>query len=195
LLIALLVRLVPAVLLPRGAEYDIDSFRRVAETLLKGDTVYDSPLVAGRHPYLPFQLYLIWGAGYLSHVSTLPFVFVVKLAPILADAALTVLIFKIALNSGEALASAFSLSLLYALNPIAILVSAYHGQFDGETVLQLGLAWYFWHFNGREARRFGCSALMLGLAILNKSWPAIFCLSCLFGSGQRNNASRTLPLL
>ena len=98
LLIALVVRLIPAALLPRGAEYDIDSFRRVADTLLKGGTVYDSPLVAGRHPYLPFQLYLIWGAGYISSVSPLPFVFVVKLAPILADAALAVLIFKIALN-------------------------------------------------------------------------------------------------
>lgn len=174
LLIALLVRLVPAVLLPRGAEYDIESFRRVAETLLKGGTVYDSPLVAGRHPYLPFQLYLIWGAGYVSNVGKLPFVFLVKLVPILADAALAALIFKIALNSGRTLASAFSLSLLYALNPIAILVSAYHGQFDGETVLLLALAWYFYHFGRQDARRFGVSALMLGLAILNKSWPVIF---------------------
>ena len=174
LLISLLARLIPAVLMPRGAEYDIDSFRRVAESLLKGGMVYDSPLVAGRHPYLPFQLYLIWGAGYVSTVSQLPFVFVVKLFPILADSALAVLIFKIALNSGEALASAFGLSLLYALSPIAILVSAYHGQFDGETVLLLVLAWYLWHFGKADAWHLGCSALMLGLAILNKSWPTIF---------------------
>ena len=174
LLIALVVRLIPAALLPRGAEYDIDSFRRVAETLLKGGAVYDSPLVAGRHPYLPFQLYFIWGAGYISSVSSLPFVFMVKLVPILADAALAVLIFKVALNSGKALASAFGLALLYALNPVAILVSAYHGQFDGETVLLLVLAWYFWHFGNKDPRRLALSALILGLAILNKSWPALF---------------------
>jgi hypothetical protein len=173
-LIALLVRLVPAILLPRGAEYDIESFRRVAETLLKGGTVYDSPLVAGRHPYLPFQLYLIWAAGYVSTVSKLPFVFVVKLLPIFADAALAALIFKVALNSSRTLASAFSLSLLYALNPVVVLVSAYHGQFDGETVLLLALAWYFWHFSKQDARRLRVSALLLGLAILNKSWPAVF---------------------
>jgi Gpi18-like mannosyltransferase len=174
LLVALLVRLIPAALLPRGAEYDIDSFRRVAETLLQGGTVYDSPLVAGRHPYLPFQLYLIWGAGYVSSVSKLPFVFLIKLVPILADAVLTVLIFKIALNSGQTLASAFSWSLLYALNPVSILVSAYHGQFDAETVLLLVLAWYFWRFGKQDALRLGCSALILGLAILNKSWAAMF---------------------
>jgi hypothetical protein len=174
LLIALLARLIPAALLPRGAEYDIDSFRRVAEALLKGGTVYNNPLVAGRHPYLPFQLYLIWGAGYISTVSKLPFVFVVKLPAILADAVLAVLIFKIALNFGRTLAAAFGLALLYALNPIAILVSAYHGQFDGETVLLLVLAWYFWHYSKQDGRRLGCSALLLGLAILNKSWPAMF---------------------
>jgi hypothetical protein len=174
LLIALLARLIPAALLPRGAEYDIDSFRRVAETMLKGGTVYDSPLVAGRHPYLPFQLYFVWGAGYVSTVSKLPFVFVVKLPSIVADAVLAVLIFKIALNFGKTLAAAFSMALLYALNPIAILVSAYHGQFDGETVLLLVLAWYFWHFSKQDGRRLGYSALTLGLAILNKSWPALF---------------------
>jgi hypothetical protein len=174
LLIALLVRLIPAVLLPRGAEYDIDSFRRVAETLLGGGTVYDSPLVAGRHPYLPFQLYLIWGAGYISAVLRLPFVFVVKLAPILADAALAALIFKIAIKSGQALAAAFGLGLLYALNPISILVSAYHGQFDAETLLLLVLAWYFWYFANQDARYLAGSAFILGLAILNKSWAALF---------------------
>jgi len=82
LLIALLGRLILAALLPRGVEYEFDSFRRVAETLPKGGTVHDSPLVAGRHPNLPFQLYPIWVAGYVSIVSQLPFVFVVKLVPI-----------------------------------------------------------------------------------------------------------------
>ena len=129
--------------------YDIASFRRVAEILPQGGTVYDSPLVAGRHPYLPFQLYLIWGAGYISAVSRLPFVLFVKLVPILADAVLAVLIFKIALNSGQTLASASRWSLLYALNPVSILVSAYHEQFDAETALLLVLA----HISGTSASK------------------------------------------
>ena len=58
-------------------------------------------------------------------MSQLPFVFVVKLFPILADSALTVLIVKIALNAGEVFASAFGLPLLCALSPIAILVLDY----------------------------------------------------------------------
>jgi hypothetical protein len=107
-------------------------------------------------------------------VSQLPFVLVVKLFPILADPASAVLIFKVVLNSGEAFAPAFGLSLLCALSPIVILVSDDDGQFDGEhgsipRVCLVPLA--FWQ---KDAGRLGCPALMLGLAILNKAWPAIF---------------------
>ncbi len=69
----LIVRLIPALALPRGALYDIESFQRVAETFLNGEAVYSSPVVAGRHPYLPFQVYLIGGAMQLARVSGIVF--------------------------------------------------------------------------------------------------------------------------
>lgn len=172
--IAFVVRLIPAAVLPGGAGYDIDSFRRVAETFLRGEGVYSSSLVAGRHPYLPFQVYLIGAAMWVSQKAGLPFVFAIKGVPILADLALTALIFRAVLRSGESITEAFVRSLLYALNPVSVLVSAYHGQFDAVPAFLLALAWYFWRFDSATTRGLLLSALALGLAVLDKSWPALF---------------------
>lgn len=170
----LVVRLVPAVVLPTGGEYDIESFRLVGETFLKGEGVYSSSLVSGRHPYFPFQVYLIGGAMWFSQETGLPFVFVVKLFPILADAGVAVLIFKAVQQLGKSTERAFISSLLYAFNPLSILVSAYHGQFDAEPVFLLLLSWYILRFGDTPREYVGLSALVLGFAILNKTWPAIF---------------------
>jgi hypothetical protein len=146
----------------------------VGDALLKGEPIYSSPLVAGRHPYFPFQLYLIGGMAKLSASTGVPFVVTIKLVPILADVALVGLIFHAAVRMGKALSRAAMLSLLYGLSPIAILVSAYHGQFDAETVFLLALAWFLWRFSESSATRLTLSALVLGLAVLNKTWPLIF---------------------
>lgn len=185
--IALLIRLVPVLALPRGAEYDIESFRRVAETFLAGEGVYSSPVVAGRHPYLPFQVYLIGMAMWFAKGTGLPFVAAVKLAPILADAGLVVLIFYAVRQLRNSTVLAFISSLLYAFNPVSILVSAYHGQFDAESTFLLTLSWYLWRFSNRPKRRVVLSALILGFAILNKTWPALFLPIFLLrlGSGKR----------
>jgi hypothetical protein len=172
--IALVVRLIPAVVLPRGAGYDIESFRRVSETFLKGEGVYSSPLVSGRHPYFPLQVYLIGAAMWLSRGTGLPFILTVKWAPILADSVLAVLIFQAVQRLSGFTGQAFVSSLLYALNPISVLVSAYHGQFDAEPAFLLALSWYFWHFGSSSERRIVLSALALGFAVLNKTWPALF---------------------
>ena len=172
--ITLVVRLIPAMILPRGAQYDIESFQRVSETFLRGEGVYSSPVVAGRHPYFPFQVYLIGVAMWLSKGTGLPFVSTVKWAPILADSGLTVLIFHAILQSGSSTAQAFVSSLLYAFNPVSVLVTAYHGQFDAESAFLLALSWYFWHFDSKPERKIVFSALALGLAVLNKTWPALF---------------------
>lgn len=172
--LALFVRLIPAILLPRGAQYDIESFRRVAETFLKGDAVYSSPTVADRHPYLPFQVYLIGAAGKLAEGTGVPFVLAIKLVPILADAALAVLILQASRRLGRSLSESLVWSLLYALSPVSILVSAYHGQFDGETVLLVALSWYLWRFGASPAKQLYLSSVVLGLAVANKTWPLLF---------------------
>jgi hypothetical protein len=172
LLIAALVRLLPALWLPVGAGYDIESFRMVTDALLGGREVYTAAL--GRHPYLPFQLYIMGGMAQLSNWTGLPYVAAIKLPAVAADVALTGLIYR-AINSGPAVSNrrgrpwAAYVALLFALNPVSVLVTAYHGQFEAVTLLILALAWRQWEMGRRLS-----SAAALGLAILNKTWPVVF---------------------
>jgi hypothetical protein len=168
LLLAGFVRLVPAVWLPVGAGYDIESFRLVTDALLGDREVYTS--VLGRHPYLPFQMYIMGGMAAFAHATGLPYVVAIKLPAILADVALTGLIFRALQSKESTRSSAVYLALLFALNPVSILVTSYHGQFEAVTLLFLVLSWYFWEFS----RRIKPSGIALGLAILNKTWPVVF---------------------
>lgn len=167
--LALLVRLVPMLLLPVGAAYDIESFRLVGEALLTGQDVYASA-TSGRHPYLPLQMYWIGAALWAAQHTAVPFVLWIKLPAVLADVAITAVLFRTAQRWGRMGETAVLLALVYALNPLPLLISAYHGQFDALTVLLLLLAWYAWHFG----RRLGWSAVALALAVLSKTWPIVF---------------------
>lgn len=166
LLVATLVRLLPALWLPVGAGYDIESYRLVTDALLGGREVYTS--VLGRHPYLPLQMYVMGAMAYLSQETGLPYVVAVKLPAVIADVALTALIYHAIRSTRGHPWSAYA-ALLYALNPVSLLVTAYHGQFESITLLLLVLSWWLW-----ERRRATGSAAALGFAILNKTWPVVF---------------------
>jgi uncharacterized membrane protein len=105
-----------------------------------------------------------------ARFTGVPFVVWVKVPPLLADAAITGLIYYCVRRMGKEQEVALRWSALYALNPISILVTAYHGQFEAVTLLLLLLAWIFWRFHRRHLP----SALFCGLAILNKTWPLVF---------------------
>ena len=169
ILVALIARLLPLLLLPVGAGYDIDSFKLVSDAFLNGEEVYTSA-ARGRHPYLPLQMYILGATTYLSRTTPLPFIVWLKIPSLLADILISVIIFKAFQRWGEPAGRALFWALLFALNPISILVSSYHGQFDSIPVLLLLLAWYGWHF-GRHIQR---SAGFLGFAILDKTWPILF---------------------
>ena len=149
--LALFVRLIPMLLLPVGAGYDIESFKLVGNALLNSEEVYTSA-AAGRHPYLPFQMYAIGAAAYLNLITQLPFIIWIKLPAVLADVIITGVIYTAFRRWGKSDTTAVFWALLYALNPITILVSAYHGQFDPISVLLLVIAWYAWHFGAHIKR-------------------------------------------
>ena len=171
LLVAALVRLPPALWLPLGATFDIDSYRLVTDALLSGQEVYVAAV--GRHPYLPFQMYVMGAMASLATATGLPYVVAIKLPAVLADVALTGLIYRMVVDGGAGRRQgrdwAAYLALLYALNPVSLLVSSYHGQFEAITLLLLAAS--LWLF---ERRRAGASGAALGLAILNKTWPIAF---------------------
>lgn len=166
---AVIVRLVPIILLPVGAGYDIQSFRLVGEALLNGQDVYTSAAV-GRHPYLPFQMYWI-GLALKLHLETdIPFVIYIKILPAVFDILITTLIFQIAYLQKKSVLDGMLWALLFAFNPISVLVTAYHGQFDAISVFGIVFAWYL----AENKQKTLLPALALGFAILNKTWPIVF---------------------
>ena len=115
-------------------------------------------------------MFAVGASTYLSRTTPLPFIVWLKLPAVLADLLVSLVIYKTFQKWGKSAATSFYWALLYALNPIPVLVSAYHGQFDAIPVLLLLLAWYSFHFGRRIVR----SAVLLGFAILNKTWPIVF---------------------
>ncbi len=166
LLLALAVRLLPALLLPRGARYEMSVFRQAGELTLAGQSVY---LQRVAHPYLPFQLYWYAAALWLAQHVGLFFEFWVKLLNILAETGLVTLIYQAVQRQRGQQAARYA-SLFYALNPVTIMVSSYQGQFDAVPMLFLLLAWYGLTYS---RGRLPASALALGAAVLSKTWPVL----------------------
>jgi len=164
--LSLFIRLVPVFAMAQGANYDIDSFRLVGESLDHGIDIYSNPATQNRHPYLPFQAYWIGFASWIAAISSLKFETVVRLEPILADAAITFLIFKF-IEKSVGKRAALKASALFAVSPISCMVSAYHGQFDSVPILLLLLSAWFVQSSSNRA------GIFVGLAILAKSWPVL----------------------
>jgi hypothetical protein len=164
--VAAAARLVPNFILPKGAGYDIKSYQIVGNLVLQGQDVYTSPQAVNRHPYLPFQMYWMALARWLSNMLHVPFVKVVRLAPIGADVAIALLIF-LYLYRSKPMKESLHGGLLYAVNPIPVFVSAYHGQFDAIPSLFLLLAVVM------TSKSNFLAGGWLGLGILSKSWPVL----------------------
>lgn len=170
LVVALIVRLIPALVLPRGAMYEMQVFRQVGQTTLEGRSVY---LTSTAYPYLPLQLYWAAAAYWLSsHVSLVSFPFWLKLPNILADTAMVILIYQ-AIHKQRNERDALLGSWMFALNPITILVTAYQGQFDATPLLLVMAAWYWTEFCADRNWGAVLSALALGFGIFAKTWPVI----------------------
>ncbi len=176
--IALIVRLVPAALLDTGAPFDIQSYGIVADLIRSGTDIYTAEETVNRHPYLPLHLYWLAAARDLSEGSGIGYAKVVKLLPILADVAIAmVIVLFLRRGAGRTpLQSAERAGMLYALNPVPILICAYHGQFDAEPVLWMVLATVFTALpaGGLSGTRQSFAAgAWLGLGILTKSYPVL----------------------
>jgi len=109
--------------------------------------------------FLPLMPYV-----YALEIKTgLPWQLGGKIAPILADAAIVLLLARLAPAR-----HAGTVALLYALCPLAILVSAQHGQVE-PVALALGLGALLYARRGADLR----SGLLAGLAVATKTWPVL----------------------
>ena len=166
--------------------FDTQSFLIVVQGVLNGQNIYE---VTDRYNYSPAWAFVstsLWKAS-ASNVGT--FVLLLGLLQVAADAASTGLLARIGrqglrLDPDEARRRA----LLFFSNPISVLISCVHGQFDGLSIVFLLGAIALSTLPLTAARRVGVSAL-LALSLVVKHitlfHPLLF--------SRRRPGSRTEP--
>ena len=138
-------------------------FRTTAELLLQGkDPVHD---MLGRQWNF---LELMPAVHALELRSGLPWVYAVKIAPILADLVLVALVARFAVRDGRTRA------LQYAVNPLSLQIAALHGQVE-PVALALALGGILLIKNDRPL----LGGLLLGAAVAAKTWPVVILLAVL----------------
>lgn len=170
LVVAFIVRLIPAIVLHRGAAYEMHVFQEAAKVFRSGESIY---LVRLAHPYLPLQIYWFAIADWLAENIGGFFIFWLKLINILADTFIAGLVYLSVKRSHENMSARIA-GWIYVFNPVTILVVAYQGQFDAMPMLFLLLSWYFFVSSKEKPESMWLSAIFLGFAILSKTWPFIF---------------------
>ena len=140
--------------------FDLSSYSKIGDLTLKGINIYPIPALTN-HPYLPFYLYLEALAVYLSRFN-INLNFFLKFTNIFFDTAITYLVY---IFTNKNLKS----SLIYALNPVTILVTSFHGQFDSMPIFFLLLSIFL-----MKTKRELFSIFVYSFSILTKTWPLLF---------------------
>jgi hypothetical protein len=184
LAVAALALRAPLLLLSPGAAFDLDSYARVSA--IPGPGLYSAAATVGRYPYLPLWWLLLRGiAGLRSWLGGEPGVWM-RLPGVAGDLAVSLLLYSLAerrsrggaaLNAGgdhwRSERAGLVAGLGWALNPLAALISAAHGQFDSLALALLLLAAWLLEY-ARQPRSEWWAALCLAAAIALKTWPLAF---------------------
>jgi len=161
-LAALALRLA-AILLSDRVVADVLRYRRVAAHVL--DVSWNPYLAPRLYPYPPAWVWVEAGCEWLARHSGLSFAVLVKLPVLGAEIAIVVLLARLGRDLGGAARWA---PWIYALHPVAVLVSGFHGQFDSLALLTM---LYAIHASARGAHDRAALSLAAGIAI--KSFPIL----------------------
>lgn len=153
---------------------------------------WNGELDSRRNPYFPVAMYLVHAAKLVSRCTGWPFIPCLKIYTILADVGLALALYSTSRRLDKSVLESMSIGLLYALNPVTVVVTAYHGQLASIPMFFSLLAWCVWQLANSRHRDFLAGAL-LGIAISIQSWPAVFALA--FLRDASNNRKRIRFLL
>jgi hypothetical protein len=138
--------------------YDTQSFLIVVRAVVSGQNMYE---VTHRYNYSPVWAYVATGAWRASGSNVGVFVLLLGLIEIAADAGSTALVSRIGrVRLGLSGDEARRRALLFFSNPVSVLVSCAHGQFDGLSILFLLAALAASARPPTAARRAATSALL-----------------------------------
>jgi len=156
-----------------GDPYDMQSLRLV-HGVLHADFLglYEHHAVANRWPYPPGFLPWVSASGWLADATGISFEFIVRLASILANAAIALVVQDFLGRQGAGARSRLIAAGLVCLGPAFLVISGYHGQIDAVAILPAVLALHRWQYApaGRRALEAG---LLVGLGGAMKSVPLL----------------------
>ena len=157
---ALVARLVPILAADRMVA-DVLRYQKAARHVL--DVSWNPYLAPRLYPYPPLWIWAEAGSEWLARATGASFAVLVKLPVLLADLGIVMLAW-VASDKRSAPHAAW----LFALHPVSILVTSFHGQFDSIMLFFVLLSLRF-----LQASRFDASALSLSAAIATKSFPVL----------------------
>src|SRR5262249_43807327 len=186
-LMALIVALALAVRLAAltfGIEStDIQLYRQQAIPVLLGKNVYAE--TRNVFPYAPVSMFYPALCLMLSALLGIPFHVVIKLCAIAADVGIVVALYALGGRVVSGRAAVLS-ALLYALNPVSILVCAFHGNIMPLVVLLIVTAYLLFRIDAD--RNLVISGLLLGLATGWRTFPILllpFFLASISGAAKK----------
>ncbi|MGE5333757.1 MAG: glycosyltransferase 87 family protein [Nitrososphaerota archaeon] len=176
-----------------GAWSDIHAYGIQARTVFQHVNVYTA---TDRYPYPPVWVWIIALASWLSAHLGIPFDQMAKEPAIIGDYATSVLLLLFAWRRFGWCWFTLIPMALFALNPVVILISAGHGQFDSLVIGFVLLALYL--RGERQQQRIVWAALALGVGIALKGYPVLalpyFVISAPRGSRLLTLAAAFVPL-
>jgi hypothetical protein len=166
--ICIFVRIIPAFIV-YGTE-DVYTMQIALSLLEQGKDPYSQSYIFNQSP---FWVNVIYEMSKFIKIFKVPYHMLIKIIPIISDAIISVIIYKISLNLNTSIKRAVKLSFFYALNPISIIITSIHGNLVPIPVCFLVISVYILFFyKGKYSILY--SSLTLGIAIMSKIWPIFF---------------------
>jgi hypothetical protein len=166
----------------RAISIDLKGWIRVAEELERGHNPYSTTSLLN---WQPLWVVVVWGLGKISSIFGFAFVRTMQVLLIASEAGLI-----IATDRLMATLNVPNRRLLllagFAVNPIFILLTCQHGNFDviPATAIVLFLLWLCRWLGSGKPRDWFIAACFLGIGILAKTVPAILSPLALAGSSR-----------
>jgi hypothetical protein len=185
LLIAVVLRVAMFVIAKDTAPFDLaNDFRTAGENVLQ----HQDPTLNARPRgwnYLPPYGFVLAVSVAIEHATGLPWLWVSRFFPIVFDLGVVALVYVLGGKEKGGL-RAFQ----YACTPIAVFVSAVHGQMEPLCLLFALSA--FLALRSPSHRRVLAAGVLIGLAISVKTWPVLFLPALLLGVSTWAQRARLL---
>lgn len=170
---------------------------RIWDTLKDAWAMGQSPYSTQFHYiYAVPWFYVISLTSFLAGMADFPFVIAIKFPLILADMGLFFLLIASCRRLEMSREKALFCAACFFLNPISLMTTGVHGQFDNISLLFLLLAWFAFSFKSKNPLIWGC--LFLSLSVWVKHFTAMIAFVMAFSRKkmtQRTSVILTAPVI